>query len=239
MLGWDPGPAGAHVADGHAVELQEPVQDLRQPHVRRRLRQEPRRAGTWPRTSPRRRRRQFAKKSYKKSYSSGEGPRADVLGQVAVALDRLKYKKKKKDTMTFTVDRSDRTALKALDLADACKVEFLTPCELPELGNPSWLTVPPPPRRGPHRGGGGGPGRRDSRAARPRGSPPRPGGRAPPRRVDGVDARRGDAGGGGGEWAAPLSQRGSLSRANARWSPLWQGPCPSCSLRQQRRADGR
>ena len=38
--------------------------------------------------------------------------------------------------MTFTVDRSDRTALdlKALDLADACKVEFLTPCELPELG---------------------------------------------------------------------------------------------------------
>ena len=76
---------------------------------------------------------QFAK-DYKKSYSSGEGPTADLLGQVAVALDGVKYKKKK-DKMTFTVDPSDRTALKELDPADACEVEFLTPCDAP----------PPPP----------------------------------------------------------------------------------------------
>ena len=73
--------------------------------------------------------KQFAK-DYKQSYPSGEGPTADVLGQVAVALDSLKYKKKK-DTMAFTVDPSDGAALKALDPADTCEVEFLTPCDAP------------------------------------------------------------------------------------------------------------
>ena len=69
---------------------------------------------------------QFAK-DFKQSFSPGEGPTADVLGQVAVALDGVKYKKKN-DKMTFAVDPSDAAALKALDAADACEVEFLTPC---------------------------------------------------------------------------------------------------------------
>ena len=83
---------------------------------------------------------QFAK-DYKKSFSPGEGPTAKVLGE-ANYQDAMTYflvyevkHKKGKDKMTFTVDPSDRAAFKALDPADACEVEFLTPCDAP----------PPPP----------------------------------------------------------------------------------------------